>query len=397
MNSSAIQMRRIREATLGTLPAGTMTVMPFSTWDVKSGMTRSTPDNVNADRQQGDGPAEDLQIQGSAASDYLIGVYEGIREEAFCSTYSAAQSISGTTTAAVVSGNKLTRATGWGTIAVGDIVWVTGFVTNPAAFVAIVTSVNATDLGLDSNFITLVAESAGPTVTVAHAGQLLLGTSMLGASWEQWNTRSSKGRQYSGLGCSGWGMEFTFPKPINQTFNFVGMLKATRLSAQLANATASSPLRRNVNSNTNFGDKTVVNCGMGFRYNGTLLTDLRIEMLKLSVDNPLGASGGAGVLGPQDLDLDNDFTVKLELKCKRKGTNIDTLMDDAVDPNADKSIGFGLRDPDGNRDYFYLESCLPFNGDPDGLKKSGKETVDLTYLCRKKTTTHGVIRHARLV
>lgn len=397
MNSSGIQVRRIREVTAGTLPATAMTITPFATWAVKSGMTRSTPENVNSDRQQDDSPAEDLQIAGSATCDYRIGIYDAMRAAAFCKEYTAAVSASSALIAAVAAGNKLTRAAGWGTRAVGDIVWVTGFVTNPAAFVAIVTAVSGGDLTLDTPHGALQDEAAGPTVTVADAGQLILGTSLLTDYWEEWNTKTSKGRKYPGVGVSMWSAEMAFPKPWKQSFNLVGMTAATRISAQLANASSSSALRKVVNSNVNFGDKTTVNSGMGFRYNGALSTDLRIETIKVSVENPLATSGGAGTLGPQDIDLDGDISVKLEITAKRKGTLIDTMLDDAANPDAEKAIGFGLVDAGGNRDYIYLEGCRPYNGDPDGLKKQGKETVSLSYTCIRKTTTHGAIRHARLV
>lgn len=383
MGSSSIQTRCIREVTPGILPAGNMLVIPWATMPFKSSFTRATPDDVNSHGQSEDNPAEDLQISATGNGDFRFGQRDIPREEVFRNTMTNSVSITSSLIAAVASGNKLTRAAGWGSLAAGDLFWSEGFVTNAPAFVGKVASTytgSGSDLPLA--WPTLVDESAGPSVTVSHLGQLTFGTSLLTSSWEEFNLRSNKGRKFLGLSATQWDLSMDFPGHWRESFTFAGMSAGARLSAQLANATTAATSRRTYNANTNTGDKTVTGSQMGLRYGGSLLANVILKSFKLSVASPKLTEGGAGTLGPQIIDTDGLVTVKLDLKVLRTGTDVDTLMDDAQDPNSEKSVGLGLRDPNGKRVYLWMPKLQPNMGDPDGLKRSGSETVDLSYVAR---------------
>jgi hypothetical protein len=380
MSSSRGQARFIREDTPGVLPAGAMQVIPFGTFGVKSSFTRGTPDDVNTHGQAEDNPAEDLTVSASGSGDFRFGIRDMPREEVFRNTFSAAVTVTSALIAAVQSGNKLTRAAGWGSRAAGDIIWVTGFVTNGAAFAAKVSAVSGADLTLA--WPALQDESAGPSVTVADLGQLIFGSSILTSYGETWNFRTLKGRKHPGLSASQWDLSMTFPGHWRESFSYNGMLKAERISAQLANATTAAIQRRTFNASTNTGDKTVIGSQMGVRYGGSLLTSIILKSLKLSVMSPKVTEGGAGVLGPQDIDTSGLVTVKLDIQVLNQGSDVDTLVDDANDPNAEKSFGLGLRDADGKRVYLWLPKLNPYNGDDDGIKREGKQVVDLSYTGR---------------
>lgn len=394
MNSASIQARAIREVTSGVLPAGNMQVIPFGTLPFKSSFTRGTPDDVSSHGQAEDNPAEDLQVSASGGGDFRFGIRDIPREEVFRNTFSSAVTVTSALIAAVASGNKLTRAAGWGSRAVGDIIWVSGFATNGAGgFAARVSAVSGADLTLA--WPTLQDEAAGPSVTVADLGQLIFGTSLLTSYWEEWNLKTLKGRKFPGVSATQWDLSMDFPGHWRESFNFVGMLKGERISTQLANGTTAAAARRIYNASTNTGDKGVAGSQMGLRYNNALLANAILKSFKLSVVSPKLTEGGAGTLGPQAIALDGLATVKLDLKVLRTGTDIDTLMDDAQDENSEKSIGIGLRDPDGKRVYLWLPKMQPMMGDPDGLKRSGSETVDLSYVARYDATDSS-IRYATL-
>jgi hypothetical protein len=392
-NSGSIQVRAIREVTPGTLPAGAMLVVPFETMPFKSSFTRGQPGDVNTHGQAEDNPAENLQTSATGSGDFRFGLRDLLREEAFRNTITAAVTLTSTAIAAVASGNKLTRTGGWGSRAAGDLIWIAGFVTNGALFAGHVSAVSGDDLTLD--WPTLVNESAGPSVTVSDLGQLTVGTSLLTSYWEEWNLKSLKGRQFPGLSATSWDVSVDDPSHWKESFNIVGMQAATRLSAQLANATTAATSRKIFNGNTNTGDKTVLGSQMGFRYGGTLMTDLIIKSLKFSLTSPKLTESGVGTLGPQSIALDGLFEVKIDLKVLRSGTNVDTLMDDAANPNAEKSFGIGLRDGDGKRVYLWVPKAQPMMGDPDGLKRSGSEMVDFSYVARYDSLDSS-IRYAML-
>jgi hypothetical protein len=400
-NSASIQVRAVREVTPGTLPAGAMTVIPFGTMPFKSSFTRGTEDDVNSHGQAEDNPVEDLQVSANGSGDFRYARRDLSREEVFRNTLTPAVSVSSALIAAVASGNKLTRALGWGTLAAGEFIWVNGFAggggNNAAAFLAKIASTYAgsgTDLPLE--FPILVNESAGPTVTVSHLGQLTFGTSLLTSAWEEFNLLTSKGRSLFGISANQWDISVDHPSHWKESFTFVGMQKAARLSAQLANTTTAATLRKIFNSNTNTGDSTVTGSQMGLRYGGTLLTDAILKSLKLSVTSPKLTEGGTGTLGPQAISIDGTVTVKLDLKFLRSGSDVDTLMDDALDPNAEKSFGLGLRDGDGHRVYLWLPKVQPYNGDPDGVKRQGSEQVDLSYTARYDGGADTSMRYAML-
>lgn len=380
MNSASIQARAVREVTPGDLPVGAMQVIPFGTLPFKSSFTRGTPEDVSSHGQAEDNPAEDLQVSATGNGDFRFGIRDIPREEVFRNTITSAVTVTSALIAAVASGNKLTRAAGWGSRAAGDLVWISGFVTNGAAFVGKVSAVSGSDLTLA--WPTLVDEAAGPSVTVADLGQLIFGTSLLTSYWEEWNLKTSKGRKFPGVSASQWDLSMDFPGHWRESFNFVGMLKGERIGAQLANATTAAASRRTINANTNTGDKTVTGSQMGLRYNGALLANAILKSFKLSVVSPKLTEGGAGTLGPQAIGLDGLVTIKLDLKFLRTGTDIDNLMDDAQDPNSEKSVGLGLRDPDGKRVYLWIPKLQPMGGDPDGLKRSGSEMVDISLVGR---------------
>ncbi len=394
-SSSQIRIRRVREATKGTLPAGAMDIVPFATWKMSGPIQREQPANVSADRLPRDNPATDITISGSATSDYIYGQYDGLMEEVSCAVFGAAVTVTATDITATVSGNKLVKGAGtWSTLAAGDVVKVTGFATNPAAFIALVTSVTSTDLALA--WPTLVAEAAGPSVTVTYVGKLRQGTTFLTAHYEEFNLASTKGKQWPYVGVNSFGVTVPYPNRCQLDFGFTGGGRMTRLDAALANssnAASTNPLR---NSNIHFGGASVPTQGLGFRYAGVLMPDLRIQNLKLTFTNPLLAAGGAGALGPQDVSLDQLMSAQLEMTVYRNTADAEALIDDANDPDTVTAIGFGFRDGAGLRDYWHLPQAQPFNEETDGLKQAGREMVMLRWMLRYDATLASLFQYTKL-
>ena len=298
--------------------------------------------------------------------------------------------------AAVASGNKLTGTSGsWASFAVGDFVWVSGMTTNGTGFLAMVSSAPVTtDLPLSTTFKTLVNESAGASITVKHAGRFRLGTSILTASYERLNSGSTKGNVYRGVGINSWDIGFTHPNKWTQSFGLMGMSR-TRISAALANATTAATGNPLWNSNTNFGMASLTSPGTGFRFDGTLITDLLIQSLKITVGNPLMAFGGAGALGKQGVSLDNRFDVKVDLTAYRTGSTAEDLLDDAADPATSHTMGFGVRDNSTNGTYFYLPALQVSAESVPPAQQSGKETVTLSYVA-KVDSTHTMFQVSKL-
>lgn len=398
MGSSArIQLRRIREVTPGTTPGTNMDIVPYATWKASSPITRIQPQNVSADRQPRDNPASDRQVSGQATSDYLYAAYDPEFESAFCAAMAATVAVTATDIEAEDTGNKLIKAAGgWSTLVAGDIVRVTGFVTpNPTTFVALVTSVTATDLVLA--WPDVADEAAGGSITVTYIGRLRLGTTLLTHSYEKLNLSGTKGEHWKYFAVNSLGL--TVPEKGLCSLNFGysgGDATPVRLTAALGNSSNAASTNKPRNCNVHFGAASFPTQGLGFRYGGVLLTDLRIQSLKLTLNNPQLALGGVGSLGPTTLDLDQLFNAMLELTFLRTGDSATDLIADSDDVDTVVPIGFGFRDSDGLRDYWYGPAWQPYNEEDDGLKQAGQEIVSLKFMARYDSVSGSMLQYTKL-
>lgn len=393
-SNSQKRVRMVRESSQGVLPAGNMEILPFERFKLASPVSREEPGNVASDRQVYDNPETDVSITGSASADFLITQYLTPMESVFCNARVAAASSGSVSLTAVASGNKITRGAGsfvTDGFTVGMFVQVTGFTTNGAHFLALVTGVVALELTIDANYKTLVNE--GPvSVTIKNSNSLTLGTSTLTQSVEIFNTGSSRGMNYLGVGFSEFGLDFNYPGRGTCNFSMVGMTTGTQLAAANANASTAA-LTRKLCTSRLFGDGANPTFGYGFRLAGTVISP-RFKKVSLKLTSGLLADGGLGVFGPQDMTLDGRFKLMLELEVLWNTAAADDLIDDALDPATNSSIGFGVADRNGLRAYFYMPSMQPVDApDPNEVQQSGRDTVVLKYVGAADSGTHGMIRY----
>ena len=380
MSSSTIEIRWILESTQGTLPAGNMQIIPFENYQYAAPLEREQPGNVSSNRQPVDNPATGFSGSGSGSADVSFLDHDLPIAGVFCEAKQTGVTVTATTISAVASGNTIDdSANGLGSFAIGDFVQVSGLTTNGALFLARITAAAAGSLSTDANFKTLVDEAAGSSITIKHSGFFKQGTTMRTCSGEEWNTSSSKGWETNGVGVSGWDYSVPHPSKMTQSFSLTGMSQPNILASQLANASDAASGNGLVNSNVHFGDKVNATAGLGFRYDGSVLSNLRIKDLKISFQNPISLAGGAGTLGPQDAELDGMFSLSVEITFYRNSADGETLLTDAQNPDALKSIGFGWIDGAGNRRYHWIPKCQPRAGSTTGLKQSDREMGTVSF------------------
>lgn len=393
--SSRIRIRRIAEVTPGTTPAGDMDIVPYATWSMTSPITRQVGANVSSDRQARDNGATDRQTGGSATSDYIYGMYDPEISAAFCAAQGAAVTVTGTDIAAVASGNKLTKGSGgWSTLAAGDFVKVTGFTTNGATFIGKVSAVSGGDLTLTRP--TLSNESAGASVTVAYVAKQKLGTALRTLTYESLNLASTKGEAYRKVGVNSFSLSVPEKGHCVLNFGYTGGGAPERLAAALANASAAANTNPIRSGPVHFLGAAVPTQGLGFYYGNTLMDDLRITTLKLTVTNPLLAYGGAKDLGPTALDLDGEFVAMLDLTFHRDSDEAETLIADHDNTDTVTAIEFGFRDASGLRDLWSLPELQPQSESTDGVKKTGQEIVTLQYVARQQAATASLLQYFKL-
>ena len=393
-SNSQIQVRRVREVTKGTTPGTAMDTLAFRTFDPDQKLTREKPGNVVSDRQVRDNPAVNLEVSAQATSDYIIGPYDGIREDAFANTYSTAYTSTGTDVACVASGNKLTKTAGWSGLQDYSIVKVSGFSTNGAVFYALCGAISTTDLPL--TWPTIVNESAGPSVTVEHDGNLTLGSTLYTATYETFNTASSVGKKWQYLACSSWGFDMSHPGQITQSFNFVGGKAMTPVTSALGNTSNAVSTNPVLTSGTPFGDGLHPTRGLGLRIADNLMSNFRVKKLSATLSNPLLADGAAGTFGPVDVTLDGMFELSGSLEVLRNHSTVETLITSANTDTYSASFAWGWVDALGNSELWYLPA-VQFSGDKTaGLQQSGRETATFSWMA-KYAANHGMVRGARFL
>jgi hypothetical protein len=364
-----------------------MTVVAFETFQITGPVSREQPGDVRADGQVADNPATDIKVSGSGKSDFKYGDHDPMWEEVCCGALAAAFTLTASTISAT-NAPALNNTVGasWVGLSDGDLVLVSGFATNSPVFLGHVSGAPATNLlTLDATFSTLVTEAAGSPITVQHAGRLRFGTSMLTAHYEEWNTSSGVGNEHGGIGISAVALSVPAPNKCSTTWTYTG-ISSGNIGAQLANTTTPAAGNPIINSNRHFLDLAAPTSGFGFRYGNVgasaLMPTLRIKNLTLTITRPLDVEGSAGVLGPVDISLDKRFEVKLALEFLRNSAAAETLLTDAKNPNALVSIGFGFKDSNGKRMYFWCPAMQPNNGNTSGVNQSGREKGKTEYMAK---------------
>lgn len=383
MGSSSNIVRAVREATPGTTPAGSMTVI-LGTFDPGSGGYAKTKGiDVQGSRMTPGHVPGSKKPTWSGEADGRFQAHQIYREGVMCATRTAAITpITGTdiTVVASGSGNKLTRTGGWAGIINGDTVEVT----TPAngTFLAAGVTVSGNDLVIPTAYKALTGEAAGVSVTVSRGNRYRLGTSLLTHTAELWNpnaTPTARGHVFRGCGVTGWKWGWDHPGGVKQSFNGISMTR-DRITSRLANASVEVTKHPIMNSGSDFGDKLRASRGGFLRYGGTLLTDMLVSKLEFELKNELQVYEGGGSLDAQAIDLDGMFELMVNLSIVRNSAHAEDLLDDANDQTTVTSLGWCQADGTGNREYFYLPRLVPGEEKVPGVQQSGKDMADIPFM-----------------
>lgn len=370
-------VRRIRQVTLGVLPSGNMLAAPFAKFSITGGApTREQAANTTANLAPPANVATTTEISASAEADVLYDHYKPEESAVFGQDdYSAGITVTGTDIAAVDAGNKLTKASGgWGGLAIGAIVLVTGI---GARFLARVSgAVTTTDLPLDVNWKDLADVSAGSSVTVRQMGQIRVGSGQPTYSYEIFNPVSGHGDEVTlGINSLAWNLQH--PNKLSQTLQFTGM-KRILLASALANGTDAYGAQYPTNSGLNFGAALEPTLGGGLRIGGVLQSDVRVTKLDWTLTKSRKTSGHAGAFGPQIIYGDERYSLTVNFAVKRDSVDAESLLADAWDPDTVISLGFATMDALGRIKYHYFPALDLTKADPTGLDQSGEEIIEFS-------------------
>lgn len=395
------RVRFALEETPGITPSGALQSLVADTLTPSGiGPDRAPVGGVSPDQMTYDNAATTTETTLALAAPSLYSHLGPFRAAALNQPagYGSGVIVTGTDIAAVASGNKLTKAAGtWGALAKNDFVWVTGLTTNGAAFLARVSGTpTSTDLPFDTAYKTLLAESAGATVTVKYAGKLVMGTTYTTLAIETWHPVGGYGRLYNKVGVSDWSWSMDIPNPPKESFSMTcGRIPAYAESA-LGNGTTAAPTRAVHNSNVHFGAKLLTAGGLGFRYGGVLYpydtTGLRIRKLDHKVAHPVKTTGGAGEFGPLSSFSDGMIKMDITLEIYRDCAAAELLAQDREDLATVTSIGYGLIDDLGQKIYRYFPAVQFLKGTEGGLAQDNEDFLAFPMVAKADPNGQGMFR-----
>ncbi len=400
-----LEVRRIREEEVGTTPdaPAEMKLENYASFNVESTLKRTTPNNVNANRQRRGNPAEKIEVTGSASADLDLQGHLEENEEAFASRFTAPVAVEGSDIAASAAGNKLVKPGGWGgDIAVDSFLLVEGFggADNHDRFLVRVAAVDGDDLRIHPSWMSVKDEAAGGAIKVWRTRDIRQGKEMLSSTAEQWSPQNGDGDLYPGLTTTKMVVKGS-GGVMSVDYTYVGGDESSLIEDRLANPNAPVPVDVPASFEAHFADPLwAPHSQLGIRAGGAQLSDLRVDEFELSLENPALAKygsgpGGAGIR-PNGLLPDGEFDGFARLKCFRDGgDDIRELIELTRDPDAEEDFGISVVTPIGIR-YWYLEAVNPAEGkSTEGVQKDGEDMATILLPARFKT--HGMIHQSDFI
>lgn len=326
----AIVARGIRETTPAETPSGPMAqyngaMFGFSGTEIQ----RATPEDFDETGQKTDQPAVFYSVSGSGKHtlSYPTDAVKIVEEEVFAAPSLAPVAFFGSQTAisAETAGNKLVRAGGWAGLVAGDVVAVADLGgANPAFFVAPVVAVDGDDLRLDAAWRTLDAVTGSATVKVYRSRRQRMGSTLLSSTWELFRSDVSSGEVYRGASHRSMQMSFAHPGLVTVSTSIDCLRKAEDTTSPLANPTAPVVAHPFYGSGIDFGNKLRPDAGLGFRYDGAPVLEAIVQKQDVSIERPRKLTGGAGEFGPQVINVDGDWTVRVSWSTLAAVSSADT-------------------------------------------------------------------------
>jgi hypothetical protein len=365
-----------------------MTALEFGEFKLTETMDRERGINVQGNRQPLDNPATMRSGSWTARSDGKHGIYKPIVQSLFGSLVNAGPSAFTGSATFAASGNTI-GATGIGTsLVAGDFVWVTGATLNGSAFLVRLSAASANLVTVDADWKTLVNETV--SITLWYTGRYRIGNSILAFTAELWRANAlpaAHGDVGVGLGATSMTWSFDHPSPWQISYQGVA-LNVARAAAALANGTT-TPTQTDIwRSGELFGRQDLAAAGCGLRYAGSLLPDLSVKSLEVTLTNPLEIYGRAGSIDGYSLDEQQgqlrELTVNMTVY--RDSADAEDLIDDASDPNTVASLSFGQADPQGNLTVFHMPALQAMPADRSGVEQGGKPTFSIQWMGRYDAT-----------
>jgi hypothetical protein len=396
--SAGYKISAIREVTPGTTPGTALQQLPFSTFATSGGDVQRVADKT----ELGSGEvaaniATNLAPAVTAATSALFHRNHDLQwEEVLCNPQTAGWSQAGTNIAAVVTGNilRLTSGTWPGGATVGDLVYVSGFAPPTGGngnFIAFVTAKSGTDLSLSTSTKTLIAEAAGPSVTVQYVSRFRLGNSLLTSTYQAFHPTGLTGwiarfHSMHSYACK-WshGSSVTVPEVTWAGMGPAASPNLVNITAALGGGNTVTPVTLPLypmDCNTNFGARLLSGGGGGLYYGGALFPNVRVQDYNVTIARARGTTGAGGTLGDLVTYVDQKFDIKIQLKVPNDCADARALFDAARDPLSLVSLGHAWQSPDGGLEYWLFNALDPSKATRPGLAASGEDVFDLEWMYR---------------
>lgn len=223
-DTSRAQLAYAPESTFAAQVTGAnLQILNYTGEGLKQNSSFTRSGSIRSDRQVPSVRRSRFETAGSVNFELLFGGHEDLIAAALQSAgWSSPVTVSGTTIAAVASGNKYTDSgNGFGSIVVGQWVKVSGFVNAANNGLRKVTAAAAGEITVSG--AALVDEAAGQSVTVVQGAQIVNGTTLVTYNLERsYTDLSQELALYLGQAVNGFSMDVPEEGPVTCVLDFIG-------------------------------------------------------------------------------------------------------------------------------------------------------------------------------
>lgn len=225
----------------GTIPAGNGVTIRLTGESLEGTTQKTKSREIRSDRQSTDIVRTGVGVTGGIDGELSYGAFDAFMEAALLSAaWAGTVTVAGTNISAAAADNSINSASSaFGSIVAGQWVRITGFTTNGATIWARVTTATAAKLIIAG--ITLVNESAGPSVSVKASDKIQIGTTRSDFVFERKHGDvASTFADFVGCSFESMDIGITAQGIITIKFGVVGKQEQANTSTQMGTPTAAA-------------------------------------------------------------------------------------------------------------------------------------------------------------
>lgn len=378
-DTSEVELYYKAESTYGTVAGGNGKALRYVSSSLAQKQETVASNEITGDRQIADHIRVDVGVEGATQHEMSAGALDDLLEAGLCSAaWTGGATVTATTISCASADNSINDSgSGFGSIVAGQWIRVTGFTTNGATFFAKV--VTQTTAKLVVSGITLMNESAGPSVTVKQGDYITNGSTFRSFTLEtKFSDLASVFAYHTGCVINGFNIQVPTKGILTAGFNWIGKREFSSASTNMGTPTAAP-----TNSVKNSIDDVLMAMEGGF----AAANIIQIVDGSLTIANNARKDNAVANLGPIQVGL-GDFALTGAFKIYFA---TQTLLDKFRNRTA-SSFGLLVRNSSGLGYMLEVPSVIYSVGEHPVPGKNQSVIANIEFAARKDPTLGRTIR-----